>query len=194
MALLNPNTKTCPVFRTRRDAELAESIYKRIPILIDENRKKGGNPWGIKFFTMFHQTNDAGHFHPAKYWEKKGYKLDGNIYVKPKKRALPLYEAKMVQAFDHRAASVLIEDANWVRQGQKDETSLVQHQNPEFSVIPRWWVDEAVVDGGLKEQPGDSPWFMGFKDITSPTNERTMIASFIPRSAVYKQVRSVAQR
>ena len=93
---------------------------------------------------MFHQTSDAEHFHPAKIWEQKGYKLEGNVYTKPKKR-LPLYEAKMVQAFDHRAASVLVEDANWVRQGQKAETSLVQHQNPEFAVLPRWWVDEAAV-------------------------------------------------
>lgn len=184
MALLNPNTKTCPIFRTRRDAELTKGIYKRVPILLDENRKRGGNPWEIKFFTMFHQTNASEHFHPAKVWDKKGFKLDGNVYVKDKKRALPLYEAKMVQAFDHRAASVLVDVANWVRQGQKEETSLVQHQNPEFGVLPRWWVDETVVEKTLESQPGNKPWFMGFKDITSPTNERTMIASFIPRSAV----------
>jgi hypothetical protein len=184
MALLNPNTKTCPIFRTRRDAELTKGIYKRIPILLDENRKQGGNPWGIKFFTMFHQTNDADHFSPAKIWEKKGYKLEGNVYTKAKKRALPLYEAKMVQAFDHRAASVMVDEANWVRQGQKAETSLVQHQNPEFGAMPRWWVDETVVDSTLEAHAGNNPWFMGFKDITSPTNERTMIASFIPRSAV----------
>jgi hypothetical protein len=184
MALLNPNTKTCPIFRTRRDAELTKAIYKRIPILIDENRKQGGNPWGIKFFTMFHQTNDAEHFCMAKAWEKKGYKLDGNVYVKTRKRALPLYEAKMVQAFDHRAASVIVDEGNWVRQGQKAETTLVLHQNPEFCVSPRWWVDEAAVDQMLEGRPGNKPWFMGFKDITSPTNARTLIASFIPRSAV----------
>jgi hypothetical protein len=28
MALLNPNTKTCPIFRSRRDAELTKGIYK----------------------------------------------------------------------------------------------------------------------------------------------------------------------
>jgi hypothetical protein len=184
MALLNPNTKTCPIFRTRRDADLTKAIYKRVPILIDENRKQGGNPWGIKFFTMFHQTNDAGHFAEAKVLEKKGYKLQGNVYSKSKKRALPLYEAKMVQAFDHRAASVIVEDDNWVRQGQKAETSPVQHQNPEFAVLPRWWVDESVVDKAMDAHPGNKPWFVGFKDITSPTNERTMISSFIPRSAV----------
>ncbi len=184
MALLNPNTRTCPIFRTRRDADLTRAVYKRVPILIDENRRSGGNPWGIKFLRMFDQTNDAEHFAERKVWEKKKYKLEGNIFVHGKKRALPLYEAKMVQAFDHRAASVMVEDENWVRQGQKEETSLVSHQNPEFAVLPRWWVDEATVGKVIEEQPGNGEWFLGFKDITSPTNERTMIASFIPRSAV----------
>jgi hypothetical protein len=182
MALLNPNTKTCPIFRSRRDAELTKGIYKRIPILIDENRKQGGNPWGIKFFTMFHQTNDAEHFHAAKVWEEKGYKLDGNIYTKAKQRALPLYEAKMVQAFDHRAASVVVDEENWVRQGQKAETTLVQHQNPEFLALPRWWVDETEVTSVTQGRKRD--WLLGYKDITSATNERTMIASFLPWLAV----------
>jgi hypothetical protein len=133
---------------------------------------------------MFDQTNDAELFHPAEYWQKKKYAFQGNVYVRGKKRALPLYEAKMVQAYDHRAASVVIEDENWVRQGQKTETSPVEHANPEFAVMPRWWVDGVAVDKALEGQPGNKHWFMGFKDITSPTNERTMIASFIPRTAV----------
>ncbi len=182
MALLNPNTKTCPIFRTRRDANLTKAVYKRIPILIDENRKQGGNPWGIKFLRMLDQTNDAKHFLLGKAWEKKGYKAEGNVFVKGKKRALPLYGAKMVQAFDHRAASVLVDEENWVRQGQKEETSLVQHQNPEFGALPRWWVDEAVVASVTEGRKRD--WLLGYKDITSSTNERTMIASFLPWVAV----------
>lgn len=182
LKLLNPNTKTCPVFRTRKDAELTKSIYKRVAILIDENRKQGGNPWGIRFLRMLDQTNDAKHFQPAKAWEKKGYTLDGNVYKKLKKRALPLYEAKMVQAFDHRAASVLLEEKNWVRQGQKLATTLVQHQNPEFAVRPRWWVDQAAVDAAAGNSKRD--WLLCYKDVTSATNERTMIASFLPWAAV----------
>lgn len=182
LALLNPNTRTCPIFRTRRDAELTKAIYKRVPILIDENRKHGGNPWGIRFFTMFHQTNDAEHFQPAQFWEKKGYRLQGNVYTKSRKRALPLYEAKMVQAFDHRAASVLVDEHNWVRQGQKAETTLVEHQNPEFCVLPRWWVDEGVVSAVTEGHKRD--WLLSYKDVTSATNERTMIAAFLPWVAV----------
>jgi len=183
IALLNPNTKTCPIFRTRRDAAITKSIYERIPVLIDHNRRQGGNAWDIKFYTMFHQTNDAEHFKTAAHWNKLRYERQGNLYIKGKKRALPLYEAKMVQAFDHRAASVVLEQDNWVRQGQKEKTNLVEHQNPEFGVLPRWWVNETVVDAAMAGNPGNSQWFMGFKDISSPTNERTMIASFVPRTA-----------
>ena len=59
LALLNPNTRTCPIFRSRTDAELTKAIYRRVPVLLDESREEGGNPWGVKFVRMFDQTNDA---------------------------------------------------------------------------------------------------------------------------------------
>ena len=34
--LLNPNTHTCPVFRSRRDAELTQKIYRQVPVLVRE--------------------------------------------------------------------------------------------------------------------------------------------------------------
>ena len=46
LALLNPNTRTCPVFRSKRDAELTKAIYRRVPVLIKELPARG-NPWGI---------------------------------------------------------------------------------------------------------------------------------------------------
>lgn len=182
MALLNPNTKTCPIFRTRRDADLTKRIYKRVPILIDENRESGGNPWGIKFLTMFHQTNDAELFHTAEQLKKMGFKRQGNQWKKHRQQFLPLYEAKMVQAYDHRAASVVVEPDNWMRQGQTAKTSLVSHQNPEFTVEPRWWISQDDVDEVLGERQDET--VLCLKDVTSSTNERTMIAAFIPRAGV----------
>jgi hypothetical protein len=180
--LLNPNTRTCPIFRTKDDAELTKVIYRRVPILIDENRKEGGNPWGIKFFTMFHQTNDAELFHTAEQLKADGFKRNGQLWKKRKQVFLPLYEAKMIQMFDHRAASVLIDEENWFRQGQTDETSLIQHQNPEFAVEPRWWAPQEAIDIALgKPVP---PALLAFKNVTSPTNQRTMIAALIPSVGV----------
>lgn len=180
--LLNPNTQTCPIFRSRRDANITKYIYKRVPVLINKTRKDGGNPWGIKFFTMFHQSNDAGLFHTTDQLRTDGFKRHGPLWKKTKQTFLPLYEAKMLQMFDHRAASVIVDESNWMRQGQTDETSLVQHQNPEFTVEPRWWVNESDVQTVLGER--DTTRTIAFKNVTSPTNQRTMIAAFIPYSGV----------
>ena len=180
--LLNPNTRTCPVFRSRRDAELTKGIYERVPVLVDKGRKEGGNPWGIRFFTMFHQTNDAELFRTAEELKAARHRRDGAVWRKGKKVFLPLYEAKMVQMYDHRAASVVVKDENWMRQGQTDATSEVQHQNPEYVVEPRWWVAEENVLAALKKRRETG--FVSFKDITSPTNQRTMIAAAIPWCAV----------
>jgi hypothetical protein len=178
---LNPNTLTCPVFRSTRDAEITKAIYQRVPVLLDQTRKQGGNPWGIRFFTMFHQTNDAELFKTRDELEEAGFKRDGAVWKKRKNVFLPLYEAKMIQMYDHRAASVVLKDTNWMRQGQTDRTSLVQHQNPEYCVEPRWWVVEDAVNAALG--PSVSCGYIAFKDVTSPTNMRTMIAAFVPHVA-----------
>jgi hypothetical protein len=180
--LLNPNTQTCPVFRSRRDANLTKYIYKHVPVLINKTRKQGGNPWEIDFFTMFHQSGDAKLFHTAEQLKDDGFKRDGVLWKKRKQIFLPLYEAKMIQIFDHRAAGVVVDKSKWMRQGQTDETSLVQHQNPEFFVEPRWWVNEADVHRVLGDR--NTSKIIAFKNVTSPTNQRTMIAAFIPYAGV----------
>ncbi|HTU88561.1 MAG TPA: DNA methyltransferase [Gemmataceae bacterium] len=183
LALLNPNTRTCPIFRSRRDAELTKDVYRRVPILIDEARREGGNPWGIRFVRMIDQTNDAELFHDAAQLKEMGCRRAGNRWTLGQRTFLPLYEAKMVQAYDHRAASVKLAEGNWVRQGQTEDTTLVEHQNPEFVVQPRWWVEESEVVrvGGVAAK---QPAYLCFKDVTSPTNQRTMIAALIPPVAV----------
>jgi hypothetical protein len=179
---LNPNTLTCPVFRSRRDAEITKAIYRSVPVLVDRTRREGGNPWGVRFFTMFHQTNDAELFHTAQQLAEAGCKRNGPVWKKRKQVFLPLCEAKMVQMYDHRAASVVVDETNWMRQGQTDNTTLVQHQNPEYTVEPRWWVEAGEVLRAVgQELPAG---FLAFKDITSPTNQRTMIAAAIPWTGV----------
>ena len=180
LRLLNPNTQTCPIFRSRRDAELTKGIYRRVPVLIDRTREDGGNPWGVRFLRMFDQTNAAELFATAQELEKMGFRRSSKAarWQKAKTVYLPLYEAKMVQAYDHRAAGVRIEAANWMRQGQPRPTTPVEHQNPEFTVEPRWWVAQAEADRALGESR--RPAYLCFKDVTSATNQRTMIAAFVP--------------
>ncbi|MEA3224733.1 MAG: DNA methyltransferase, partial [Planctomycetota bacterium] len=180
--LLNPNTRTCPIFRSRRDANLTNAIYKRVPVLKDKNRKEGGNPWGIKFIRMFDQTNDAELFHVADQLKAAGFKRDGALWKRGKKTLLPLYEAKMFRPYDHRFASVYVKPENWMIQGQTTETTLVEHQNPEFSVESRWWAEQSEVSKKL--DLSNIHALIAFRNITRATDARTVLACFIPKAGV----------
>jgi hypothetical protein len=98
---LNPNTRTCPTFRWRRDAEINKAIYRRVPVLWREEHADG-NPWGIRFLAMLHMSGDAESFRDRATCERDGFTLAGNVFIKGATRRLPLYEAKMVHHFDHR--------------------------------------------------------------------------------------------
>jgi hypothetical protein len=164
IALINPNTLTCPVFRTRQDAELTKKIYQYLPVL--ENEATGVNPWGISFMAMFHMANDSGLFHTQ---DPRLLKEVGDL-------KLPLYEAKMFHQFTHRWATYT-DDGN-----TRDLTDL-EKSNPDFTLKPRYWVDKKEVENKLA-QKWDKKWLLGFRDITNATNERTAIFSILPRVAV----------
>ena len=81
-ALFNPNTRTCPIFRTRRDMEIARKMYRRAGVFWKE--AKGGepevNPWGITFHAMFHMSNDSGLFRTREQLAEGGWELRGNVF------------------------------------------------------------------------------------------------------------------
>jgi hypothetical protein len=132
--LINPNTRTCPVFRSQRDAELTKKLYRQAPVLIAESLKQGVadvNPWGIRFSTMFHMSNDSGLFR------------DAPIAANEPSR-LPLYEAKMIHQFDHRWATYVETPSSLDGLDTKDCTN-VQKSAAEFTVRPRYWVDKNQV-------------------------------------------------
>lgn len=168
-ARINPNTLTCPVFRARRDAELTRKIYQRVPVLIREGRdgQPEQNPWGISFMRMFDMSNDS-HLFQDSGGEGK----------------LPLYEAKMIHQFDHRWAGYRVDDGKDVA----DDVPLTDKQKPDFSVTPRYWVDQDEVRQRLADKGWGRQWLLGFRDITNATNERTVIAGVVPISGVGNQM------
>jgi hypothetical protein len=126
--------------------------------------------------TMFHMTNDSAKFRNEAELRKLGaYEVQGRRWEKGKARWLPLYEGKMVQAFDHRAASIVVNAANVHRPGQPEPASDAQHQDASWSPIPQFWVSTAEI-----ALPDGLSAVLAFKDVTAPTNMRTMIAALVP--------------
>ena len=176
-ALVNPNTATAPIFRTKRDAEITRRIYERHPVLVDRSQGEERKAWPVRYHTMFHMANDSHLFRTAAQLESEGfYPVEGNRWQKGKELYLPLYEGKMVQAFDHRAASITNREGNLFRPGQPDRTLDDEHRDPAFSPRSRYWVSRKA--STFTETHG---WSLAFKDITASTNVRTMIAAVVPQ-------------
>ena len=177
---VNPNTGTAPVFRTRRDAEITKGIYERHPVLVDRSGGEERRAWPVRYKRMFDMTNDSHLFRTAVELEADGcYPIAGNRWKRGEGEWLPLYEGKMVQAFDHRAASVVVNPENLNRPAQPREATLAEHADPAWSPDPQFWVAADQV-----EWPVGVDWALAFKDVTAPTNVRTMIAAIVPRAGV----------
>jgi len=162
LALFNPNTLTCPVFRNCHDAELTKSIYKRFPVLVNE--RTGENYWGIRYLRMIDMANDSALFEDS-----------------PREGLLPLYEAKFFWHYDHRFGSYYIEGPGRGGRGLA-EMPLTNYLNPSFSIIPRYWVPKAEVEKRLGQW--EYRWLLGFRDVTSAKLERTAVFSLLPRVAI----------
>ena len=164
--LLNPNSLTCPTFRTHKDSLLTVSIYQRFPVFEDE--QKQSNPWKASFMLMFMMSSDSALFLDKKLGD-----------------SLPLYEAKMIQQFDHRfgfyTQEMIERDQNSFK--AIPHPDVEQKKNPDFQVNPRYWIDWKEVDNKLSGR-WDKQWLLGWRDITSATNERSVIFSVLPKAAV----------
>ncbi|PAT41769.1 Eco57I restriction-modification methylase domain-containing protein [Vandammella animalimorsus] len=173
--LINPNTLTCPVFRSERDAELTKKLYRAAPVLIRDVTTGSGqhartlqaehNPWGIEFMRMLDMSNDSHLFKD-----------------RPGANDLPLFEAKLIHQFDHRWAT-------YTADGDSRDVTPAEKTDPDFTITPRYWVSRSEVDERLckRDRDGhitwqwDRQWLMGWRDICRATDERTVIATVVPR-------------
>ena len=184
-AQVNPNTGTAPVFRTRRDAEITRRIYESHPVLVDRSRGEERRVWPVRYVRMFDMTNDSRLFRTAPELRADGYyPVQGNQWKRGDESYLPLYEGKMVQAFDHRAASVVVNPENLNRPAQPRDATIEEHTNPRWLPEPQFWVSAGSRDrASVSHWTKDLGWALAFKDATATTNVRTMIAALVPAQA-----------
>ncbi|MGR4882389.1 Eco57I restriction-modification methylase domain-containing protein [Streptomyces sp. LARHCF249] len=193
IALINPNTGTLPVFRTRRDADLTASIQRHVPVLVEENNPEG-NPWRITFKNFFNMTDDYDLFSDRKTLEAAEWELEGNVFTRDGKRMLPLYEGKMAHLFDHRWNQYY-----GLGNDEYERVPLEVKEDVAGVTLPRHWIQEsgriptvrrgkkmtiAGVDLRLEELTWERDWLLGWRDVARTTDERTAIPAFLPKVAV----------
>ena len=80
---INPNTRTCPSFKSPLDFELAKKAYSKWGVLENEIEPEKSS-WKVRVRTPFNMSNDSGLFQ----------EFSINL--------LPLYEAKYIYHYNHR--------------------------------------------------------------------------------------------
>lgn len=156
IALLNPNTHTCPIFRNRRDAEIAKGIYRRIPVLVRAG-DPDGNPWGFEPRRVFdlNKTADLECFSPPD-TAKPGW--------------VPHYGMGQFHQFDHRFATYVGEH----------RIPFPEHETS-GPARARAYVDPIEVTVRLRVS--ELRWIFAWRDFCRSTDERTCIAAILPVSA-----------
>ena len=191
-ALFNPNTRTCPVFRTKKDADIAGKMHRRAGVFWKEAR--GGqseeNPWGINFQRMFDMSNDSGVFRTYEQLIAEGWKLEGNIFAKGGNCYLPLYEAKLFHQYDHRFGTFEDVDERALAGGNARNMTAGEKADPANVVIPRYWVPREEVSKRVAgRSDGDNS--------TPPPPPRTHVlysGTVGPQLALRKIVRATDER
>ena len=176
-ARVNPNTGTAPIFRTRRDAELTTAIYDRLPVLVDRSSGEAVKAWPVKYSTMFHMTNDSGLFRTRSELEEKegAWPVGGNRFQSPSGEWVPLYVGRMIHQFDHRAASVHLNEENLHNPALSDDIGAERKADPAFVPTPQYWVPRKEIS-----LPDSVGWTIAFRDIARATDARTVIAAAVP--------------
>jgi len=176
-ALLNPNTKTCPVARTSVDIELTKRVYKRVPVFVNEVLNE--DPWESRLLLMFMMNTDSGLFRTAEQLEAKEFSLEGNKYVKNDDTFLPLYEGKMFHLYNHRFANAGKPKGERGIRGSSEHLELESLANPEILASPRYFISENEVN---RKVESSRKWFIAFRKITgNVSNERTVVCSILPK-------------
>ena len=183
-ARLNPNTKTCPVFRTSRDAKLTAKIYRNSTILYNE--VTGENPWNVKFARMLDMSNDSYLFRTYAQLTELGATLNGNTFTTVDGETyVPLYEGKMIWHYNHHYGSWPIEGERPNSINMPSETELA---NPDSCIMPWYWVPLSAVNDRLVKYDKDGnivwewkhKWMFAFRDIARSVDMRTFIIAPIP--------------
>ena len=156
-ATLNPNTGTCPVFRTHADSELTKGMYTAQRSELLYSRDQSHNPWSVRFFTMFHMANDSHLFATER---GEGW--------------LQLYEGKMIHGYDHRYASFPGRRVHML-----PKTTREQHEDWSYTGRPHYYVQASDVERVLHQWR--RPWTMALRSIASSGLDRTLACAVLPR-------------
>lgn len=173
ISLLNPLSRTCPVFREVHQAAAVKILY--LAADLDAESTRVLYRWDADPTFLFVMSDHSHLFVTREQLRLATFTADFICPEADDARYLPLYESKMFHQFDHRWACLLTD-------GTQIELTEDQRSDVDFVAIPRYWMkeSEAITKTGVISHP----WLIAVREVTNASNERTVIATILPRYPV----------
>lgn len=163
---LSPDSLSVMEFKIQPDIDIAEQMLK-FPLL----GEKFDDKWNLVLLNEFHMTGDSHLF--------KGSNAEGR---------LPLYEGKMIHQFTHLWG----EPKYWLDEDEARQNLLNSRIRTVKSIAKKNnldWEDE----DNRKIQLDYDNYRLAFRDVTSNSNERTMIMTVLPPKVFCPHTMSLEQ-
>ncbi|WP_062434259.1 Eco57I restriction-modification methylase domain-containing protein [Herbidospora daliensis] len=179
---VSPNSSAIPVFISRRDAEVTLKLYRNSVVIFRETGSV--NPWELGFGTVYHSSNDSGHFRDRESLIEDGYVLLGSNFMD---RAgdvayVPLYEPKLFQIFNHRFNTFegIPREARFSIKAPTNP--LMQPLDPDRGVLPRYWVPRSETS---RRWPSNREWIISYRKMARvTTSQRVAVFTVLPFSGI----------
>ena len=177
--LLNPETRTPPVFTSDREARVAKGIYRRVPVFVSN---ENGDEVVSSAIDPNEETREKDFQAKDARWQAGAlYMLDmgaqsGDFLDHPIGRSVRLYEGKLIQHYDHRWRT-------FDSEGKGRHLSEVEKSDPQTLAVPRFWLPSTFVEARLDGR-WNRDWLLVWRNFARNTDPRTMFASVVPRSAI----------
>jgi len=162
----SPNSSSIVEPQRKQDLDILEKLYTGTILF----GAQFSDSWQLQYTTEFNMTTHSNLFPPLPKWEARGYSPDGyGHWIDPANNiALPLYEGRMIGAFDPC-------EKGWVSGKGRGAIwrSLKSHEKvlePQYLMsLDTYRAQEKVMRGHK----------VGFMDIGSAANTRSMYATFV---------------
>ncbi|MFX0065709.1 MAG: Eco57I restriction-modification methylase domain-containing protein [Candidatus Hermodarchaeota archaeon] len=160
----SPKYSTLIEFQTQKDKEILEKIYSNCELLGFSNQ------WELEYVREFDMTNDSKHFKPLPKCREEGYEPTIYGYWKNNEgeKAFPLYEGRMIGQFD-------FSKKGWIS-GKGRTANWKEIPFDKKEIAPQYLISEEVLNSVFRTKKGFKVCFL---DVTSATNERSMIAALL---------------
>lgn len=191
----NENTLAMPLFRTDKEAEIAKKLYTVTNAFVGERSNAVHNDWGASFPRYFDMASDSDLFREiyndgmaprnSRLGDITRMSTNGESF-------LPLYEGKMMTQYDHRHGDFSGLTERPGRGGTIPNPTSELKSDPLFEVAPWYAVSETEVRAKANQYGWSREWVFVWRFGTKPSNERTLIATVLPRCATPHVLPSIA--